>query len=99
MPILDKIKDYIRDTDIIICRLFIQKPKCILRTWYDSYGQKVILITEDEVKDTPTDIRHFEFIQYSLGKHVEFFGLLDNALHSVSLIAMKIFMIPRRTYS
>ena len=46
-------------------------------------GKGVILITKDAVEGAPTDIRHFEFIRYELGKHREFLDQLDRALRGV----------------
>lgn len=37
----------------------------------------------DDTKEAPTDIRHFEFIKYTLDKHEEFLAKLDNALFNV----------------
>jgi hypothetical protein len=48
-----------------------------------AHGKQVILITKDQIADTPTDVRHFEFIRYELDAHVAFIERLDNALHQI----------------
>src|SRR6185369_17451065 len=84
VPLLEKIKDYIRNADIIIADCSGRNPNVFYELGLaHALGKKVILITRDPIKEAPTDIRHFEFIPYSLGRHVEFLELLDNALHRV----------------
>ena len=84
VPLLEKIKDYIRNADIIIAHWSGRNPNVFYELGLaHALGKKVILITRDPIKEAPTDIRHFEFIPYSLGRHVEFLELLDNALHRV----------------
>lgn len=47
-------------------------------------GKSVILITSDPINEAPSDVRHFEFIQYRLDDHVSFLARLDNAIDHVS---------------
>jgi hypothetical protein len=46
-------------------------------------NKPVILLTQDNPKEVPVDIRPFEFIKYELDKHVDFFARLDNAVRNV----------------
>ena len=46
-------------------------------------GKKVILISQDDASGAPADIRHFEFVHYSLADHESFTRRLDNALRNV----------------
>ena len=39
--------------------------------------------SQDEVKEAPTDIRHYEFIKYSLSADKMFIASIDNTLHNV----------------
>ena len=48
-----------------------------------AYVKPVILITSDDIHDAPSDVRHLDFIRYSLGSHVEFLERLDGALRNV----------------
>jgi len=84
VPVLDKIKDYIRTAEVLIADCTGRNPN----VYYElgmahAQGKKVILITQDPIEEAPTDVRHHEFIRYSLGSHSEFFERLDNALHNV----------------
>ena len=84
VPVLDKIKDYIRNSDVLIADCSGRNPNVFYELGMAHIlGKKVILITSDPIREAPTDIRHFEFIRYTLGKHVEFFEQLDNALHNI----------------
>lgn len=84
VPVLDKIKEYIRKADVVIADCSDRNPNVFYELGMaHTLGKKVILITKDSIKDAPTDIRHFEFVPYTLDKHVEFLKQLDNALHGV----------------
>lgn len=43
----------------------------------------VILLTQDQAEDIPTDIRHLEFIRYDLSADVDVLTKIDNAIHHV----------------
>jgi nucleoside 2-deoxyribosyltransferase len=81
--ILDKIVKSIVKADVIIADFSFRNPNVFYELGMaHALGQKVILITQDD-SDPPTDIRHLEFIRYDMGKHVEFFERLDNAIRNV----------------
>lgn len=83
-PLLDKINAFIREADVIIADCSGRNPNVFYELGIaHALGKKVILITRDSVKEAPSDIRHYEFIQYELDKHVEFLVKLDNALSQV----------------
>jgi hypothetical protein len=84
VPVLDKIKDQIKGAEVLIADCTGRNPN----VYYElgiahAHGKSVILITQDPVEEAPTDIRHLEFIRYTLGSHTEFLERLDNALHNV----------------
>jgi hypothetical protein len=83
-PILEKINDYIRRADVIIADCSGRNANVFYELGIaHAYDKKVILITSDDVTEAPSDIRHFEFIRYDLGRHIEFLERLDNALRNV----------------
>lgn len=87
IPLLDKIKNYIEISDIIIADCTGRNPKVFYELGIaHTLNKKVVLITMDELKESPTDIRHFEFIKYRLENHGEFLPKLDNALRNVFLV-------------
>ena len=82
IPLLEKIKIGLQEADVIVADITGNRPNVFYELGLsDAYGKKVVLITQDE--DIPSDIRHLEFIRYSLGHHLEFLNKLDNALHHV----------------
>ena len=83
-PILDKINDFIRNADVIIADCSGRNPNVFYELGIaHANDKKVILITKDAVQEAPTDIRHYEFIHYELGRHVEFLERVDNSLRNV----------------
>lgn len=46
-------------------------------------SKAVIFLTQDTPKDTPVDIRQFEFVHYELARHEDFLAKLDNAVRNV----------------
>jgi hypothetical protein len=83
VPVLDKIEEYILRADVIIADLSGRNAN----VYYElgiahTYDKEVILITSDE-NGPPSDVRHFEYIRYTTGEHVQFFERLDNALRNV----------------
>jgi len=84
VPLLDKINDYILQADVIIADCSGRNPNVFYELGIaHAHSKKVILITNESIRDAPSDVRHFEFIHYDLDKHVEFFDRLDNALRNV----------------
>ena len=84
IPILDKINGLIRSADVIIADCSGRNPNVFYELGIaHALEKQVILITSDEISQAPSDIRHFEFIRYTLSDHVAFFDRLDNALRNV----------------
>lgn len=84
IPILDKILGSIRAADLIIADCTGRNPNVFYEIGMaHAYEKKVILITSDEIRDTPSDIRHYEFIKYDLANHLEFLAKMDNAIRNI----------------
>jgi len=84
VPLLEKINSYIRKADVIIADCTGRNPNVFYELGIaHAHEKNVILITKDSVSEAPTDIRHFEFIQYHLQQDKEFLERLDNALRNV----------------
>ncbi len=84
IPLLEKIKIGLQEADVIIADITGRNPNVFYELGLsDAYDKRVVLITQDQAQDVPSDIRHLEFIRYNLGQHVEFLSRLDNALHHV----------------
>lgn len=84
IPLLDKIRGYVEGADVLIADCSGRNPNVFYELGMaHALGKGVILITKDAVEGAPTDIRHFEFIRYELGKHREFLDQLDRALRGV----------------
>jgi hypothetical protein len=84
MPLREKIKRSIQEAEVIIADISGRNPNVFYELGLaDAYDKQVVLITQDEAQDIPSDIRHLEFIRYNLGQHLEFLSRLDNALHHV----------------
>jgi nucleoside 2-deoxyribosyltransferase len=82
--ILDKIVDCIKKADVIIADCSGRNPNVFYELGIaHAIGKKVILITHDDIKEVPSDVKSYEFILYNLSNHVEFFSKLDNALHNI----------------
>ncbi len=80
-PVIEKIRDYIKASDFIIADITGRNANVMYELGYaDALDKSVILISQDDIRDAPADIRHMEFIIYSLEKHVDFLGKLENAL-------------------
>lgn len=81
IPILEKIKGYIQEADVLIADCSGRNPNVFYELGMaHALAKPVILVTGDEVTEAPTDIRAFEFIRYRLDNDVEFFQKLDHAL-------------------
>lgn len=84
IPILEKIKKYIENSDILIADCTGRNPNVFYELGIaHTLNKKVILITMDDIKEAPSDIRHYEFIKYQLANHEDFIDKLDNALRNV----------------
>ena len=91
IPLLEKIKDQILTSDVIIADISGRNPN----VYYElgiahSYGKKVILITGDSISDVPSDIRHYEFIKYDLHNNIDFLSKLSNAFQNIFVDHYKI---------
>ena len=83
-PVLEKIADYIRKADVLIADCTGRNPNVFYELGVaHASDKKVILISQDAVEEAPVDIRHFEFIRYTLADHSSFTAQLDNALRNV----------------
>jgi hypothetical protein len=83
-PLLDKIVDFIQNSDVIIADCSGRNPNVFYELGLaHAFDKKVILITKDQMQEVPSDIRHYEFIRYDLDKHTDFLEKLDNALRNV----------------
>lgn len=84
IPLLEKIKGQILDADVIIADITGRNANVFYELGLaHALRKKVILITCDAIEEAPSDIRHYEFIQYDLQGHVYFLSKLDNALHYI----------------
>ncbi len=84
IPILDKIRQYISEADVLIADCSGRNPNVFYELGMaHAAGKKVILITHDPIDKAPVDIRHYEFIPYELDNDKEFFALIDKALRAV----------------
>jgi hypothetical protein len=83
-PILDKVSEYIKRADVIIGDCTGRNPNVFYELGIAHAADKnVILLTQDDVKEAPSDVRHYEFIRYSLSDHTQLLDNLDNALQNV----------------
>jgi len=83
-PVLEKIRDQILQADVIIADIRGRNPNVFYELGLAHAAETpVILLTQDDVKEAPTDVRHLEFIEYNLSRHDEFLTKLDNAIHNV----------------
>lgn len=83
-PLLEKIADYIRRADVLIADCTGRNPNVFYELGMaHAYDKKVVLISQDTIEEAPADIRHLEFIRYSLADHNTFTTQLDNALRNV----------------
>ena len=84
IPILEKIKNYIENSDVLIADCSGRNANVFYELGIaHTMNKKVILISMDDVKDAPTDIKHYEFIKYTFDNHKDFLAKLDNALSNV----------------
>ena len=84
IPLLEKIKRQIQEADVIVGDITGRNPNVFYELGIaDTLSKPVIIITQDEATDVPTDIKHLEFVKYDLSKHEEIISNLDNAIHHV----------------
>jgi len=83
-PFLEKINYYIKEVEVIIADCSGANANVFYELGLAHASKKeVILITRDEVQNIPADIRHFDFIRYQLGTHIEFEKKLDQTLNEI----------------
>src|SRR3712207_1177701 len=64
-PVREKISDYIRGADIIIADCTGNNPNVLYELGIaHALDKDVVLITQDQMSQVPSDIRLFEFIKY-----------------------------------
>jgi hypothetical protein len=81
VPLLDKINAFIQRADVILADCSGRNPNVFYELGIAHALEKpVVLITQDDIVEAPTDIRSFEFIKYGFGDHVAFLDKLDRAL-------------------
>lgn len=82
VPVLEKIAADIRDADVLIADCTGRNPNVFYELGMAHALKKpVILLTCDDIRDAPTDIRSFEFIHYAQDPNT-FLNDLDNALRN-----------------
>ena len=83
-PLLEKIRQQILEADIVLGDITGRNPNVFYELGMaDSYGKAVILMTQDDAAEVPTDVRHLEFIKYRLDEHEPLLTRLDNAVHNI----------------
>lgn len=88
IAVLDKVLDYVRRSDVIIADCSGRNPNVFYELGIaHAMEKKVILITSDPIVESPSDIRHLEFIKYDLGDHTSFLERLDNAMTNILRVA------------
>ena len=81
--LLDKIVEYIDQADVVIADCTDRNPNVFYELGIAHAKKKpVVLITSDDIEESPTDIRAFEFISYAQLTVDAFFARLDNALQN-----------------
>jgi hypothetical protein len=84
VPLLEKIREQIVEAKVLLADITGRNPNVFYELGLAHALEKpVILLTQDEAEDVPTDIRHLEFIRYDLSKDVDVLAKVDNAIHHV----------------
>jgi hypothetical protein len=84
VPLLEKIREQILEAKVLIADVTGRNPNVFYELGLaHAFEKPVILLTQDDGQDIPTDIRHLEFIRYDLNKDVEVLSKVDNAIHHV----------------
>jgi len=81
---LEKIIKHIEKSDVIIADCSYGNPNVMFELGIaHNKGIDIIFITKDKSDDIPSDIKHFDFINYEKNKPHEFLSLIDNALKQI----------------
>lgn len=84
VPLLEKIRQQISEAKVLIADVTGRNPNVFYELGLAHALEKpVILLTQDQAEDVPTDIRHLEFIRYDLGDDADVLSKVDNAIHHV----------------
>jgi len=84
VPLLEKIREQIVEAKVLIADITGRNPNVFYELGLAHALEKpVILLTQDQAEDVPTDIRHLEFIRYDLSRDVDVLAKVDNAIHQV----------------
>lgn len=80
---MDKIEAEIQAADIIIGDITYASPNVFYELGIARANRKpIIFMTQDDPKEAPVDLRHFEFIHYDLARDQELLSKLDKAIQS-----------------
>lgn len=84
IPMIEKIKEMIREADFVIVDISGRNANVFYELGVAQALEKdVILLTSDEIGETPSDVRHMELIRYRLDDDVQFRAKIDNAVSHV----------------
>ena len=84
IAILEKINKMIKESDFIIADCSGRNANVMYELGIaHAYKKDVVLLTNDEISEVPSDIRHFEYIRYNLSYLADFISKLDNALSNL----------------
>lgn len=84
IPILEKIRDQILEAKVVIADISGRNPNVFYELGLaHAFEKPVVLMTRDPIEEVPTDVRHFEFIQYDLAQDEVLLACIDNAIHNV----------------
>jgi hypothetical protein len=91
IPILEKIRGQIIEAKVVIADISGRNPNVFYELGLaHAFEKPVVLMTRDSVEEVPTDVRHFEFIQYDLAQDEQLLSQLDNAIHNVFVERYKV---------
>jgi len=81
--LMEKIEAEIQSADLIIGDITYASPNVFYELGLARANRKpIIFMTQDDPKNAPVDLRHFEFIQYDLTRDQELLSKLDNAIQN-----------------
>ena len=90
-PLMDKIRDQILKADLVIGDVTGGNPNVFYELGMaHANARPVLFLTQDEPASAPVDIKQFEFIQYDLGRDVEFLAKLDKAVQGIFSASYKV---------
>jgi hypothetical protein len=79
--LMEKIETEIQAADLIIGDITYASPNVFYELGIARANRKpIIFMTQDDPKEAPIDLRHFEFIHYNLTRDQELLSKLDNAI-------------------